>query len=208
MKVDILNKNGESTGRQVELPASVFGVEPNEHAVYLDIKAHMAARRQGTHAAKERNAVKGSTRKIKRQKGTGGARAGDIKNPLFRGGGRVFGPRPRTYSQKVNKKVKQLARNSAYSHKLSTQSCIVVEDFSFDTPKTKEYNSFLTSLGVNGIKTLHLTGEHNANVYLSCRNLATSKVMTIQNANTYGIVDAQKLIISESAVKNLIEKNS
>jgi len=174
MKLDVLNIKGESTGRSVELPSEIFGVEPNEHAVYLAVKQYNAAQRQGTHKAKERGEIKGSTKKIKKQKGTGTARAGSIKNPLFRGGGRIFGPRPRNYNVRLNKKVKALARASAFSYKASQGAVKIVEDFSFDSPKTKNYVNALAALGVQDKKSLLLLSESNSSVYLSSRNVQRS----------------------------------
>jgi len=205
MKLDVLNIKGESTGRSVELPNEVFGVEPNEHAVYLAVKQFNAAQRQGTHKAKERGEIKGSTRKIKKQKGTGTARAGSMKNPLFRGGGRIFGPRPRKYDIKLNKKVKSIARLSALSHKASQGAIKVVEDFSFDGPKTKNYEGVLSALGVNGQKTLLLLAGENKNVYLSSRNIAKSNVTVMNNANTYEIMNANVVLIAEGALSNIKE---
>jgi len=167
MKLDIINTQGSSVGKSVDLPAEIFGIEPNQHAVYLAVKQYNAAQRQGTHKAKERGEIAGSTRKIKKQKGTGTARAGSIKSPVFRGGGRIFGPRPRNYDIKLNKKVKALARASALSHKAATGSINVIEDFSFDAPKTKEFKSVLDNLSLTGKKSLFVTSEHNANVYTS-----------------------------------------
>lgn len=205
MKLEVLNIQGENTGRSVELPENVFGVEPNEHAVYLVVKQYLANQRQGTHKSKERGEVAGSTKKLKRQKGTGTARFGDIKNPIFRGGGRVFGPRPRNYSSKLNKKVKRLARNSALSSKLSAGEIIIVEDFSFDSPKTKEYINILDCLKVNGEKTLLVTSDYEREVLLSCRNIQGSHVMRATDLNTYDILKARKLILSEGAVSKIIE---
>lgn len=205
MKLEVLNIQGENTGRSVELPENVFGVEPNEHAVYLVVKQYLANQRQGTHKSKERGEVAGSTKKLKRQKGTGTARFGDIKNPIFRGGGRVFGPRPRNYSSKLNKKVKRLARNSALSSKLSAGEIIIVEDFSFDSPKTKEYINILDSLKVNGEKTLLVTSDYEREVLLSSRNIQGSHVMRATDLNTYDILKARKLILSEGAVSKIIE---
>ena len=205
MKLEVLNIQGENTGRSVELPENVFGVEPNEHAVYLVVKQYLANQRQGTHKSKERGEVAGSTKKLKRQKGTGTARFGDIKNPIFRGGGRVFGPRPRNCSSKLNKKVKRLARNSALSSKLSAGEIIIVEDFSFDSPKTKEYINILDCLKVNGEKTLLVTSDYEREVLLSSRNIQGSHVMRATDLNTYDILKARKLILSEGAVSKIIE---
>lgn len=201
MKLEVVDIKGGSTGRSVELPKEVFGVEPNEHAVYLAVKQYNAAQRQGTHKAREKGEIKASTRKIKKQKGTGTARAGSLKNPLFRGGGRVFGPRPRSYDIKLNKKVKTLAKSSALSHKLSQGSIKVVEDFSFDSPKTKSYSSLLNSLGVDGQKTLLLLSADDKNVYLSSRNLPKTNVSLFSDVNTYEIMNANVILIAENAVE-------
>jgi large subunit ribosomal protein L4 len=200
MKVDILNVSGEKTGRQAELADEVFGIAPNEHVVYLAVKQYLANQRQGTHKAKEKGEVSGSTRKIKRQKGTGGARAGSIKSPLFRGGGRVFGPQPRDYSQKLNKKVKQLARRSALSSKMGSEQIVVIEDFSFDQPRTKDYIKVLSSLNASDKKTLVVLGDYNDNIYLSGRNVPKSQVVAARDLNTYQIMNANTLILSESSV--------
>ena len=206
MKVAVVDINGKETGRSVALNKSVFGVEPNEHAVYLDVKQYLAHQRQGTHKAKERAEIVGSTRKIKRQKGTGTARAGSIKNPLFRGGGRVFGPRVRSYEQKVNKNVKRLARKSAFSLKVKQKSITIVEDFQFDTPKTKSFEAALNALGIANKKSLWILGAPNQNVYLSSRNLISTEVLTNSELNTYKIMNAQHLVLAESAVA-AIESN-
>lgn len=206
MKVAVVDINGKETGRSVALNKSVFGVEPNEHAVYLDVKQYLAHQRQGTHKAKERAEIVGSTRKIKRQKGTGTARAGSIKNPLFRGGGRVFGPRVRSYEQKVNKNVKRLARKSAFSLKAKQKSITIIEDFQFDAPKTKSFEAALNALGIADKKSLWVLGAPNQNVYLSSRNLSSTEVLTNSELNTYKIMNAQHLVIAESAVA-AIESN-
>lgn len=203
MEVSVFNIEGKNTGRKVKLDSSVFGIEPNNHAIYLDIKQHLANKRQGTHKSKERSEIKGSTRKIKKQKGTGTARAGSIKNPIFRGGGRVFGPSPRDYSQKINKKVKRLARKSALSIKAKDKSIIILEDFKFTEPKTSSYTTFLKSLNVEGKKSLLVFGEPNKNVYLSSRNLKNSQVITNSELNTYKITNTTSLILSESAIVEL-----
>lgn len=200
MKVKVLDIQGKATGREVELPDNVFGVEPNDHAIYLAVKQFRANQRQGTHKSKERGEIAGSTKKIKRQKGTGGARAGNIKNPLFRGGGRVFGPQPRNYSFKLNKKLKEVARSSALSYKAKNDALVVVEDFVFDTPGTKEYANILNALGVAGKKSVLYTGDNNTNVYLSSRNLPKAQVKEVGKLNTYDVLDAEVLILSESAV--------
>ena len=204
MKVAVVDIQGKDTGRKVELSKDVFGIEPNNHAIYLDVKSHLANKRQGTHKAKERGEIVGSTRKIKKQKGTGTARAGSIKNPLFRGGGRVFGPRVRDYSQKVNKKVKRLARKSALSLKAQEKSIIVVEDISLEAPKTSAYRSILRSLGIDSKKSLVVLAEPNNNVYLSSRNLTNTEVITTSGLSTYKIVNANSLVISESSIADLV----
>ena len=203
MEVNVLNIEGKETGRKVKLDKSIFGIEPNDHVIYLDVKQHLANKRQGTHKSKERAEIKGSTRKIKKQKGNGTARAGSIKNPLFKGGGRVFGPTPRDYSQKVNKKVKRLARKSALSIKAKQNSIIVLEDIQWDAPKTKNYLQMLAALGLSDKKSLLVLGDLNKNVYLSSRNLKNSKVVINSELNTYGISNANSLILSESSIAGL-----
>ncbi|MEN0045723.1 MAG: 50S ribosomal protein L4 [Bacteroidota bacterium] len=205
MQVNVLSINGESTGRSVELPEDIFGVEPNEHVIYLAVKTYLANQRQGTHKAKERGEIKGSTRKLKRQKGTGTARAGSIKSPVFRGGGRIFGPRPRNYNLRLNKKTKQLARRVALSDKLRNENLIIVEDFSFDAPKTKEYTNILSALDAKNNKSLLLTTDYEKEVYLSSRNLQGAEVNVSGDVNTYQILNADKLIVSEGAVAKLRE---
>jgi len=207
MKVDVLDRSGNSTGRSVELPDEMFGIEPNEHAVYLSVKQYLAHQRQGTHKAKERGEIKGSTRKIKKQKGTGTARAGSIKNPLFRGGGRVFGPRPRKYSIKLNKKVKAIARASALSSKLANERLTIIEDLNFDAPKTRDYKAVMDAFKCSGLKSILVTGSNNNNVVLSARNLPMAKVMSPAGLNTYSIMNADAIIISETAVKEICGKN-
>ncbi len=201
MELAVVKINGEDTGRKVVLADSVFGIEPNDHAIYLDVKQIMANRRQGTHDSRERSDVSGSTRKIKRQKGTGTARAGDIKNPIFRGGGRVFGPHPRDYYSKLNKKVKRLARKSALTYKAKDNEILVVEDFKMEAPKTKDYLNILSNLKVNGTKSLLVVTEADENLYLSARNVPESRVMRAASLNTYDILNGGKLIFTESAVK-------
>jgi len=205
MKVDVYGTNGKATGRQVELPDEIFGIEPNEHAVYLDVKAIQANARQGTHKAKERGEIAGSTKKIKKQKGTGTARAGSIKNPLFKGGGRVFGPRPRSYGQKLNKKVKRLARISALSAKSAAGAIMVVEDFTFDQPKTKEYVNVLKNLELANSKTLFVVPEMDQNLVLSQRNVKESRITLAKDINTLEIMKANKLLISEASVDKIKE---
>jgi large subunit ribosomal protein L4 len=203
MELSVLNNKGKETGRKVKLNPSVFGIDPNDHAIYLDVKQHLANKRQGTHKSKERAEIVGSTRKIKKQKGTGTARAGSIKSPIFRGGGRIFGPTPRDYNQKVNKKVKRLARKSALSIKAKEKSILIVEDFQMDAPKTSAYNDVLQALGLTDKKSLVVLGEPNNNVYLSSRNLEHSKVITNSELSTYQITNAASLVIFESAVPEI-----
>jgi len=206
MKVAVLDIKGKETGRKVDLSDDVFAIEPNEHAIYLDVKQYLAHQRQGTHKAKERAEITGSTRKIKKQKGTGTARAGSIKSPIFRGGGRIFGPRPKDYTQKLNKNMKRLARKSALSIKSKEQSIVVVEDLNFEAPKTKDFVNFLSSLGIEKKKSLIVLGDSNNNVYLSSRNLERSEVVTGSELNTYKIVNATSLVLTESALEG-IESN-
>ncbi len=203
MELNVLNIEGKETGRKIKLDKAVFGIEPNDHAIYLDVKQHLANKRQGTHKAKERAEIVGSTRKIKKQKGTGTARAGSIKNPLFKGGGRVFGPRPRDYSQKVNKKVKRLARKSALSIKANQKSIMILEDFQMDQPQTKNYLKMLAALGLADKKSVLVLAELNKNVYLSSRNLKNSKVVINSELNTYSISNASSLIFSEGSIAGL-----
>ncbi len=203
MKLPVLNIKGKETGREVTLDKSIFGVSENNHVVYLGVKQHRANNRQGTSKTKERGEITGSTRKIKKQKGTGTARAGSIKNPLFRGGGRVFGPKPRDYSFKLNKKVKSLARRSALSYKASSKSIVIVEDFTFKVPKTKEYINLLTNLGLGEEKTMLIVKEKNSSLILSARNLKKASVNTVNEINVYNILDASKLIITESVLKSM-----
>jgi large subunit ribosomal protein L4 len=200
MELAILNINGKETGRKVKLNDSIFGIEPNDHAIYLDTKQFLANQRQGTHKTKERGEVAGSTRKIKRQKGTGTARAGNIRNPLFRGGGRIFGPRPRFYGFKLNKKVKQLARKSALSYKASSNNIIVLEDFSFEAPKTLEMIKMGNNLNIASKKSLIVLPEQNKNIYLSSRNVQGVDVVTAGELSTYEIMKASTLVLVESAV--------
>ncbi|PXY41943.1 50S ribosomal protein L4 [Flavobacterium cheongpyeongense] len=206
MEVKVLDFNGKDTGRKVQLSDSVFAIEPNNHAVYLDVKQYLANQRQGTHKAKERAEVTGSTRKIKKQKGTGTARAGSIKNPLFKGGGTIFGPRPRSYSFKLNKGLKRLARKSAFSIKAKESNVIVLEDFNFETPNTKNFINVLKALGLENKKSLFVLGESNKNVYLSSRNLKASNVVTSSELSTYAILNANNLVLLEGSLE-LIEEN-
>ncbi|MCQ2215116.1 MAG: 50S ribosomal protein L4 [Bacteroidales bacterium] len=206
MELSVFNKEGKDTGRKVVLADSVFAVEPNDHAIYLDVKQFLADNRQGTHKSKERGEVAGSTRKIKKQKGTGGARAGALKSPVFIGGGRVFGPRPRNYSFKLNKKLKELARLSALSYKAQAQQIIVVEDFSFEGPKTKDFVAFQKAINTVGNRQLLVMSDYDKNVYLSSRNVEKSEVTVAANINTYEIMKAKSLVLFESAVAQLNQK--
>ncbi|KGL59650.1 LSU ribosomal protein L4P [Polaribacter sp. Hel1_33_78] len=203
MKVSVLDITGKDTGRKVELSKDVFGIEPNDHAVYLDVKQYLANQRQGTHKAKERAEITGSTRKIKKQKGTGTARAGSIKSGVFRGGGRMFGPRPRDYSFKLNKNLKRLARKSALSIQANDKNLVVVEDFDFETPRTKNFLDVLKALDLEAKKSLFVLGSENTNVYLSSRNLKKSKVVKASEINTYGVLNANKVIITESSLEGI-----
>jgi len=206
MKVAVLDINGKDTGRKADLSQDVFAIEPNNHAVYLDVKQYLANQRQGTHKSKERAEISGSTRKIKKQKGTGTARAGSIKSGVFVGGGRMFGPRPRSYSFKLNKNVKRLARKSALSIKAGEQSILVIEDFNFDTVKTKNFTAILKALNIENKKSLFVLGGSNNNVYLSSRNLKTSEVITNSELNTYKILNANQIVFLEGALEG-IESN-
>ncbi|WP_296151557.1 50S ribosomal protein L4 [uncultured Flavobacterium sp.] len=208
MEVKVLNFNGKETGRTITLSDSVFAIEPNNHAVYLDVKQYLANQRQGTHKAKERAEVAGSTRKIKKQKGTGTARAGSAKNPLFKGGGTVFGPRPRSYSFKLNKSLKRLARKSAFSIKAKESNITVLEDFTFDTPNTKNFINVLKALGLENKKSLFVLGESNKNVYLSSRNLKTSSVVSSSELSTYAILNANNLVLLEGSLEGIEENLS
>jgi len=200
MELSVYNKDGKETGKKVTLSAEVFGIEPNEHVVYLDIKQYLANQRQGTHKAKQRAEVSRSTKKLFRQKGTGGARHGSAKAPIYVGGGRVFGPQPRDYSFKLNKKVKALARKSALSSRAAAGNIMVVEDFSFDAPKTKNYLTFLNAFSLSGTKSLLITGDNDSNVFLSSRNIPKAKVTSASQVNTYDLVGTEKVLISESAL--------
>jgi len=199
MEIKVLNKEGIATAKKVSLTKEIFAIEPNDHAIYLDVKQYLANQRQGTHQSRERGEIAGSTRKIKKQKGTGTARAGSIKNPLFRGGGRVFGPRPKDYGFKLNKKLKVLARKSALSYKAKDKNIMILEELSFKTPKTKEFLSVLKSLKVDSERALFVTSERDNNTLLSSRNLKNAKVITADKLNTYDILHSNKLIISEKA---------
>ncbi len=208
MKVAVLDKNGKDTGRKADLSKDVFGIEPNNHAVYLDVKQYLANQRQGTHKSKERGEITGSTRKIKKQKGTGTARAGSIKSGVFKGGGRMFGPRPRNYSFKLNKNVKRLARKSALSMKANDKSIVVLEDFTLDAPKTQEFTAILKSLGLENKKSLFVLGESNNNIYLSSRNLKGAEVVTNSELNTYKIMNANSVVLFEGSLEGIEENLS
>ncbi len=208
MEVKVLDKTGKDTGRKVQLSDAVYAIEPNNHAVYLDVKQYLANQRQGTHKAKERAEVVGSTRKIKKQKGTGTARAGSKKSPLFKGGGTVFGPRPRSYSFKLNKSLKRLARKSAFSIKAKESSIVVLEDFDFETPNTKNFITVLKALGLENKKSLFVLGDSNKNVYLSSRNLKASSVVSNLELSTYAILNANNLVLLESSLEGIEENLS
>jgi large subunit ribosomal protein L4 len=205
MEVKVVNISGKETGAKVQLPDAIFGVTPNDHAIYLDVKQYLANQRQGTHKSKQRNEIAGSTRKLYKQKGTGGARAGSIKSPLFNGGGRVFGPQPRDYSFKLNKKLKSLARKSALTYKAQDNNIVVLEDFSFDSIKTKNYIKLVSDLKVADQKTLLVLPAANNNVYLSSRNLKKAKVVTAADLNTYDVLNAGTLLLTTETVKKLEE---
>jgi large subunit ribosomal protein L4 len=207
MELEVLNISGESTGKKVTLNKEIFGIEPNDHAIYLDVKQILANRRQGTSKSKERGEVTGSRKKIKRQKGTGTARFGDVKNPLFRGGGRIFGPRPRNYGGKLNRKVKELARKSALTYKVKNNQLLVVEDFNMDAPRTSEFANIRKNLKIDDKKSLFVISEKNKNLYLSSRNLQNSKVITLSELNTYEIMNASALCFVESSL-DVLQKNA
>ncbi|MDR2147624.1 MAG: 50S ribosomal protein L4 [Tannerella sp.] len=200
MELSVINKKGEETGKKVTLSDEVFGIEPNDHAIYLDVKHYMANQRQGTHKSKERSEVSGSTRKLIRQKGGGGARRGDINSPVLVGGGRVFGPKPRDYSFKLNKKVKALARKSALSYKAQANEITVIEDFTMDAPKTKEFLTFVKDLKLDGKKVLLVLAEGDKAIYLSARNVQTAEIIKASDLNTYKVLDANNLLLTESSV--------
>jgi len=206
MKLSVYNIEGKETSKSVNLNKEIFGIDPNSHAIYLDVKNYLAAQRQGTHKSKERGEIKGSRRKLRKQKGSGAARVGDIKNPIFRGGGRVFGPRPRNYEFKLNKKVKNIARKSALSQKAKNKNIIVLEDFSMEVPSTKGYAKILSNLEQENNKTLLILANSNKNILLSSRNLKKTKVVTASNLTTYDLVNANKLMFVESSIK-FLEKN-
>ena len=203
MKLKIVNTSGAETGKEVTLPKEIFGVEPNDHAIYLDVKQHLANKRSGTHSSTEKGDVRGSTRKIKKQKGTGTARAGSIKSGVFRGGGRMFGPRPRDYRFKLNKNLKRLARKTALTLKATSKSITVVEDFDFETIKTKNFTSVLKALNLESKKSLFVFGASNNNVYLSSRNLKGSEVITYSELSTYKLLNADQLVLAESALEGI-----
>ena len=203
MEVAVIKSSGEATTKKVNLSDDIFGIEPNDHAIYLDVKSYLANQRQGTHKSKQRNEISGSTKKLKKQKGTGGARAGSIKNPQFKGGGRVFGPQPRDYSFKLNKKVKDLARKSALTYKAKDNSIAILEDFKFETPKTKEFISLLKALSLSDKKTLFVLPETNKNVVLSGRNVQNSKITTADQINTFDLMNADNVIFVESSISKI-----
>ena len=203
MKAAVLDIKGKDTGRKVSLNKAIYEIEPNDHAVYLDVKQYLANQRQGTHKSKERAEITGSTRKIKKQKGTGTARAGSIKSPVFRGGGRAFGPRPRNYSFKLNKKLKALARKSAFTMKAKEKAIVVLEDFTFEAPKTSAYSEMISNLGFDGKKTLLVLGDSNKNVYLSSRNLQHTNVVKASELSTYTILNSGVVLLTEGAVEKI-----
>jgi large subunit ribosomal protein L4 len=205
MELPVLNTSGQETGRNVELNAQIYAVEPNDHAIYLDVKQYLANQRQGTHKAKDRGEVSGSTRKLKRQKGTGGARAGSVKSGTIRGGGRMFGPQPRDYSFKLNKKLKELARKSALSYKAQANDILVIEDFTFDSPKTKKIVDLQNNLKINDKKSLIVLSEANKNLYLSSRNLENVEIVKASDLSTYKIMRAKKLVLVESSLAQMDE---
>lgn len=208
MQVEVLNKSGKATGRTIELPEEIFGIEPNDHVIYLAVKQYQAAQRQGTHKVKTRAEVKGASRKLHRQKGTGGSRKGNIRNPLYKGGGTVFGPKPHGYDFKLNRKVKDLAKMSALSYKAKENAIIVVEDFDMEAPKTKEFQSLLSSLNVAGKKSLFVLPEYNDNLYLSFRNIPKVTGTLLADINTYDVVNSDVLVLTESAAKVFTEEET
>lgn len=205
MEVKVIDSKGKATSKKVTLSDTIFGIEPNDHAIYLDVKQHLANKRQGTHKSKERNEVAGSTRKLKKQKGTGGARAGSVKSGTRVGGGRIFGPRPRNYSFKLNVKLKRLARKSAFAYKAQNDAILVLEDVALATPKTAEFKSMLSSLSLSNEKVLMIVGNGNDNVYLSSRNLQRVKVVSADSVNTFDVLNAKKVVLTESSIE-VIEK--
>lgn len=206
MKIPVYTATGEQSGREAELPDNIFGIQPSEHSIYLAVKAYLAAQRQGTHKAKERGEITGSTKKLHRQKGTGGSRKGDIKNPIFRSGGRIFGPRPRKYNIKLNRKVRQLARASAFSSKTSAGGVKVVEELQLEVPKTKEFIKFLNGLDASDSKVLFITGDSNTNLYRSGRNLPKVEITHAGTVNTYDIMRADTILLTEGAIEKLKEQ--
>lgn len=205
MELKVFDITGKETGNKVTLSDEVFGIEPNDHAIYLDVKQYLANQRQGTSKSKQRNEISGSTRKLHRQKGTGGSRKGSIKSPVFRGGGRIFGPQPRDYGFKLNKKTKKLARKSALSHKAKENNIVVLADFNFDAPKTKNYLNLINSLKLDGVKSMLVLAGNDKNIFLSSRNLQKANVIAAGDLNTYDVLNAGKLLITESAVKTIEE---
>jgi large subunit ribosomal protein L4 len=203
MDIAVVKHSGETTGRNLTLSADVFGIEPNDHAIWLDVKSYLANQRQGTHKSKQRNEVAGSSKKIKKQKGTGGARAGNIKNPQFKGGGRIFGPQPRDYTFKLNKKVKDLARKSALTYKAKDNSISILEDFNLEAPKTRQYLSMLKTLAFENKKTLFILPEANINIVKSGRNIQNTKIITVNQMNTYDLMNADQLILVESSISKI-----
>ncbi len=203
MDIAVVKQSGENTGRKVSLSTEVFGIEPNDHAIWLDVKSYLANQRQGTHKSKQRNEITGSSKKLKKQKGTGGARAGNIKNPQFKGGGRVFGPAPRDYSFKLNKKVKDLARKSALTYKAKDNALAIIEDFNFEAPKTKQFAAILKSLALADKKTLFVIPAHATNIALAGRNIPKTKIITANQINTYDVVNADQLVLLESSVTTI-----
>ena len=203
MELEVLDKTGKSTGRKVSLPENVFGIEPSKHAIYLDVKQYLANQRQGTHKSKEKGEITASTKKIKKQKGTGGARAGSLKSPVFVGGGRIFGPKPRDYSFKLNKKLKVVARKSALATQFNENNLLIIEDFSLDQPKTKEFASILNSFNLNSSRVTLVVSSRDKNLYLTSRNIQKFKLISLDDVNTYDLLNCKKLILSESSVKEL-----
>lgn len=206
MQVEVLNTTGKATGRSIELPDEIFGVEPNDHVIYLAVKQYLSAQRQGTHKVKTRAEVQGASRKLHKQKGTGGSRKGNIRNPLYKGGGTIFGPKPHAYAIKLNRKVKDLAKISALSHKAKDSSIVVLEDFTYEAPKTKQFAEVLKSINVNGKKVLFVLPDYNDNVYLSLRNLSRVSSTLLSDINTYDVVNADVVVFTENAAKILAEK--
>ena len=208
MQVEVLNIEGKKTGRKVELPKDIFGIEPNDHVIYLAVKQYLAAKHKGTHKVKTRAEVKGASRKLHRQKGTGGSRKGNIRNPLYKGGGVIFGPKPHSYELKLNRKVKDLARMSALSYKAKESAILVVEDFNLDTPKTKEFTAILSNLNVTGKKTLFVMPEYNDGVYMSFRNIPKVNGVMLSDMNTYDLINADVLVMTENAAKIFTEEEA